>query len=128
MIAMKPEIKQRWLEALRSGNYKQTQGQLRSVANPDCYCCLGVLVNLYLQESKQDWILQAGLDEENPGDEHYACHNHYLGLPLEVLIWADLYDRCPVVIYDNECLSLPEVNDELGLSFEQIADIIDKQL
>lgn len=43
-----PELKARWLEALRSGEYKQSDSRLR---NPTAdggfaYCCLGVLCNL----------------------------------------------------------------------------------
>lgn len=32
-----------WIEALRSGNYKQGTGKLRDKNN--CYCCLGVLAD-----------------------------------------------------------------------------------
>lgn len=37
---MDPEIKTKWLEALRSGRYKQAQRTLSKDA--DTYCCLGV--------------------------------------------------------------------------------------
>jgi hypothetical protein len=42
---MKKEIKEKWIEALRSGNYAQGQGELH---NPDnkTYCCLGVLADV----------------------------------------------------------------------------------
>ena len=44
---MKPEIKKLWLEALRSGEYKQAQKFLgfRSTGQPE-RCCLGVLCDL----------------------------------------------------------------------------------
>lgn len=35
------EIKQKWLDALRSGEYKQGKGRLRD--GNGAYCCLGVL-------------------------------------------------------------------------------------
>jgi hypothetical protein len=38
---MNEQIKQRWIEALRSGEYEQTQGRLRDETG---YCCLGVLL------------------------------------------------------------------------------------
>lgn len=41
---MNPEIKAKWLEALRSGNYKQGTGRLRKADNS--YCCLGVLCDV----------------------------------------------------------------------------------
>jgi hypothetical protein len=37
-------IKQKWVEALRSGNYQQTQGALHKIN--DGYCCLGVLCEI----------------------------------------------------------------------------------
>ena len=126
---MKPEIKQRWIEALRSGAYQQTQGQLRSAQQPDCYCCLGVLTDLYLRDTQQSWVLQAGLDEENPGEEHYACYNHYLELPSVVSDWAGFHNHPnPIVFDDNTAYALSELNDELRLSFAEIASIIDEQL
>ncbi len=41
---MDPELKQKWLDALRSGKYKQGEGQLRNVQ--DEFCCLGVLADI----------------------------------------------------------------------------------
>ncbi len=37
---MDPELKAKWIAALRSGEYEQTTGQLHSGIG---YCCLGVL-------------------------------------------------------------------------------------
>lgn len=52
MGGMKKEIKDKWLEALRSGEYTQTTGVLHRV-EPDeygedlpGYCCLGVLCEI----------------------------------------------------------------------------------
>lgn len=36
---LNPEFKERWVEALRSGKYKQTEGRLQKCGG---YCCLGV--------------------------------------------------------------------------------------
>lgn len=44
MVLMKPEIKTKWLAALRSGKYKQGKGCLRS--GDDKFCCLGVLLDV----------------------------------------------------------------------------------
>lgn len=38
---MDPELKKKWVEALRSGRYKQGTEMLRSL--DDEFCCLGVL-------------------------------------------------------------------------------------
>jgi hypothetical protein len=43
MPKLNPEFKAKWLEALRSGKYKQTTGVLRSAEG---FCCLGVACDL----------------------------------------------------------------------------------
>jgi hypothetical protein len=40
-------VKELWLKALRSGEYKQGRGQLRDANNN--FCCLGVLCNIHAQ-------------------------------------------------------------------------------
>ena len=51
---MKPEIAQRWVEALRSGEYKQGLSVLRRIDESgngqDSYCCLGVLCEIAVAE------------------------------------------------------------------------------
>jgi hypothetical protein len=48
---MDPEAKKAWLEALRSGRYKQGQGKLRREG--DEFCCLGVLCDLGQDRDKK---------------------------------------------------------------------------
>lgn len=45
---MDAELKAKWLEALRSGRYDQTTGQLR---DGNCFCCLGVLCDVFDPEA-----------------------------------------------------------------------------
>ena len=45
---MKKRVKKLWVEALRSGGYKQGRKRLRY---GDTYCCLGVLCDLYRKET-----------------------------------------------------------------------------
>lgn len=42
MTKMNPDIKIKWIEALRSGKFKQGKGRFYQ-KNSDTYCCLGVL-------------------------------------------------------------------------------------
>ena len=42
-MKMNPKIKEKWLKALRSGEYKQGRESLRK---DDKYCCLGVLCDI----------------------------------------------------------------------------------
>lgn len=58
---MNKRIKKSWIEALRSGKYKQGRGLLRaesSVLNEadDTYCCLGVLFDLNLKLDDDGWL------------------------------------------------------------------------
>jgi hypothetical protein len=47
---MKPDIKQKWVNDLKSGEYKKGKGYLHK---EDTYCCLGVLCDLYQKETGQ---------------------------------------------------------------------------
>lgn len=120
---MKPEIKARWLEALRSGKYKQGRGKLRQAVDVEGgaeYCCLGVLCDLAAKEGVGDWVdgslfrdaveIQAGV------------------LPPGVQAWARTAYGNPVVPdRTGGCTTLAAVNDQ-GATFEEIADLIEKYL
>jgi hypothetical protein len=56
---MDQEIKKRWVEALRSGKYRQGRERLRSTDND--FCCLGVLCDVidpdgWLTEEESDGV------------------------------------------------------------------------
>src|SRR5688572_30653463 len=54
---MKKEMKEKWLQALRSGEYTQGSGLLRTA--DDKFCCLGVLCDLVTKEdSRATWTKQ----------------------------------------------------------------------
>lgn len=58
---MKPEIKEKWVKALRSGRYKQGRGRLlRRMARGDYHCCLGVLCAV-TRRDPQGWSLSPTL-------------------------------------------------------------------
>lgn len=48
---------QQWINALRSGEYKQGSGGLQS---EEGYCCLGVACDLFIPKSKQQKTVQDG--------------------------------------------------------------------
>lgn len=51
---MEPVIKAKWLEALRSGKYRQGPGCLRrKVGEVERFCCLGVLYDV---EGSHSWV------------------------------------------------------------------------
>lgn len=78
---LKPEIKQRWVEALRSGEYKKGKYQLKNSYGE--FCCLGVLCDLHSKETGENWGIP-----NTPS----TIFIEYLGecstLPEEVMRWA----------------------------------------
>jgi hypothetical protein len=124
---MNLEIKEQWLTALRSGEYRQVGGRLTGIDNKS-FCCLGVLCDLAV---KADIILPPTLDEF---DNH--VFGTYMGkgddyswssLPNAVQVWADLAHIGPDPYIHSENASLAELNDS-GRDFSEIADIIESEL
>lgn len=135
---MKPEIKERWLNALRSGEYPQTQARLhRSKESADAngipagFCCLGVLCEV----ATQDHIVRA-IDTKvgriyRPTDPNFDDDEAVFGLNEVVMQWAGLADPNPIVpsMLGVRVADLNDGPDGLGtgaLSFAQIADLIEK--
>lgn len=116
---MNPEIKKSWVEALRSGKYKQTKGRLRDTlsAEKTAFCCLGVLCNLHAIDHPD--IAQTQTDP-----------NKYLGEggfpPKSVTDWADL-DISQIFKHESYLGTLYCLND-MGVNFDEIADIIERDL
>jgi hypothetical protein len=102
-------IKKLWVEALRSGKYPQTSGCLRDTKG---FCCLAVLCDIHSQETGTNW---------NDGD--YLNQSDIL--PPGVVKWAELDSNNPILCED---MSATDANDEEGLSFSQIADLISANL
>jgi hypothetical protein len=105
---MDPEAKKKWVEALRSGEYKQTQGTLFCPSNGG-YCCLGVkadIMGLLVNDSTR-----------NAGDKCVmdGTKRHTGGLPESIL---------PGTIQDR----LITLNDVQKWSFKRIASHIERYL
>jgi hypothetical protein len=127
---MDPEIKRKWVNALRSGTYVQGKGYLKkSVQNDDgprqdTYCCLGVLCELAVQEGV---IPPAGV---RPGllDTRWQYGPEFdqtwSDLPSNVVHWADLDNADPIVPGHGR---LSTLNDN-GNPFTYIADLIEGNL
>lgn len=106
---MREDIKQRWVAALRSGKYCQTRGYLRSPFG-EKYCCLGVLTDIAEKDGIQvEW--------------------DFAVTPGNVAEWAGLDSRDPLLeLEDGTHISCSGVNDDLGLDFNRIADLIEENL
>lgn len=112
---MNQEIKRHWVQALRSGEYRQATDVLR---RGDGFCCLGVLCDLAVKDN-----IIALHDE---GDSYYYGEE-YAVLPRRVVEWAGVPGNDPYVTYDDDTTSLSTLNDG-GMSFAVIADLIEGQL
>lgn len=106
------ENQKAWVDALRSGEFKQSKFALE---NDDGYCCLGVLCVL---AEKHGVGVVRGLDGLLHGSTMYEqpTARQWVGL-------AD-YNGAFFTHYDQP-LALTELNDG-GTSFEEIADIIER--
>lgn len=116
MPKMKPEIKAKWLAALRSGKYKQTSDVLHDERG---MCCLGVLIDVV---DPKGWK-QAGWDYNRcsyEGEDQLptAAFCERVGLPAPVRKYST---RTTIT---NK---LAEMNDD-GKSFTEIADFIEDVL
>ena len=134
---MNANVKRKWINALRNGNYKKCRYCLH---DDDEYCCLGVLTQLYLEEHNLTW------ERRKPEDPYYFG-NAETALPDLVQEWAGLSENDPIVSIEHEdyaaawedtkvCLST--LNDGTSktdgdgvvhpYTFREIADFIERQL
>jgi hypothetical protein len=128
---MNSEVKAKWLEALRSGEYKQARYRLRSLDNS--FCCLGVLCDIYTKEVEGSWKYDK--DQFSDAYEMIGGNGDYpvtSELPGCVRDWAEVEGCNPQVHVKKEDNNykfdtLAELNDE-GKTFNEIADLIEKQL
>lgn len=106
---MNQEIKKEWVEALRSGAFQQTLETIKDYdkSNEPRYCCLGVLLEIYAKS--------IGCTR---GEEIYDDINNDEGKlsDSQLKIFS---------LTESEQIALIEANDEKGLSFIEIADVIE---
>lgn len=96
----------KWINALRSGKYKQTRATLQDAGG---YCCMGVACDVFIKPK------QRGLDEDKylygsyPGSQNNAPH----WLKLINGDFADLSGK-----------DLADLNDSESFTFDEIADLL----
>ena len=104
------EWRRKWVEALRSGEYRQTSGVLR---DRDGFCCLGVLCDL---SKTGEWV-------KDGGDWRYQGYTDVLPKPVQQLVGLRTnFGR----ILLREGHNLSEMNDT-EYSFARIADLIEAE-
>ena len=123
---MNPEIKAKWLAALRSGEYKQTTQVLRYTGpnNQQRFCCLGVLCDLYAQERMGGSWKLSDLEAESESIPGQAV-SEWASFPWNNFL--DAIDNDPVVTIAGETMRISKHNDA-GRTFAEIADAIEEQL
>lgn len=115
---MNKEIKTRWIDALRSGKYKQTQRLLKSIVGlEEHYCCLGVLCDVLKDDVKGQW---RGTIFETP----LLKRGSQRVLPCEICMLAEV-SHVGNYTKDGKKNFLTDDNDT-GKTFEEIANIIEE--
>ena len=124
---MKAEYKAKWVAALRSGDYEQGRGQLNRDGK---FCCLGVLSDIVKDELNAVWV------EWGNGYAYHApavSEQEAAVLPISVINLVGMPNPSGTLPsgyrarYDVRQLSigLTALNDDEGLTFDQIADVVD---
>lgn len=72
---MNPDVKEKWLKALESGDYKHVAHRLRC---GDMFCAIGVLCDLHSKETGKEWFKDA------------LYLNEIIVAPKDVLEWAGI--------------------------------------
>lgn len=114
---MKRSIARQWVKALRSGKFTQGKGNLVSKdAEGKSHCCLGVLCAISPWKNTYD---RMGGEDKNA----YT--------PPQVMKWAGLGNKRGVVPHPNSTVvglttNLAKLNDDEKFTFDQIADVIEK--
>ena len=98
---MDKALKAKWLEALRSGKYKQGRKKLRS--EDDEFCCLGVLCDI---SGQGQWKLEPSSycyykEEER---DFYGLPSFMVNIDGARGVWGEL-----VTMNDIDKLSFPEI-------------------
>ena len=128
LSTMPKKIKDKWLAALRSGDYEQTTDTLcrtsetSNEVHPDHpgFCCLGVL----------EHCLTGGVETMPDNNDEFRTVPSDKFLFNRHIKFVDEYGNLstvPILVYKGAWRSAAELND-VGMSFKQIANLIDKQI
>jgi len=164
---MNKRVKKKWLESLRSGKYSQGyqylvqrrdhdpeyDNEILTVEPGDSegnkYCCLGVLVDLYLKENSETWETQLRSEAYYGPNTDFEYEEDLNNIPKKEVWerWAELPEADPIVSREvlskmtegpgpmpdatfgeaTKDISLASLNDR-GVSFKTIAKVIEEIL
>lgn len=129
-----PELKAKWLAALRSGEYKQGRYCL---STDNGFCCLGVLCDIVKDDVGYEWVpgnvslknyfapkgLYSIIDEDLGDPDDHTASSIFIPSDLKFSFVNSVY-----LDYGDTNKTLSGHNDYNDLSFDQIADLIEQQL
>ena len=123
-IKMDPELKQKWLKALRSGRYKQVKGTLH---NENGYCCLGVLASVSKMGRWEE------LSYSTTGGKRYKFvpFKKYTDKFDDAVPYVGTFDEGSETAFGldvDQQTTLVNMNDSNNKSFKQIADYVEREL
>lgn len=110
-----------WVGALRGGEFEQGRCSLRD--DTDKYCCLGVACEIYRRATGKGIWTPTNTDDPLRFELETEIATGLL--PHAVRQYFGLTTTCGRYFIDGRMTSLCDANDAGGLSFEQIADIIE---
>lgn len=116
---MNAEIKQKWIEALRSGKYEQGKYVLRSADNK--YCCLGVLCDIVAPGS---WDKEPSRNEFSRVNQFYGHGDGLCSSSTSLSAAVEL----EVGLGSEDQRELANMNDNYGNNFNEIAVYIERNL
>lgn len=143
---MKADVKDQWVKDLRSGEFVQGTGFLEQVGSDGVsrLCCLGVLSRQAVKagaipapELRNDKFRYLDDYADHEGHVTGESFNQETCLPRKVAEWAGLFDdedspREDVIIIPSgdgsDTVTAIGANDGMGLSFAQIADLIEQNV
>jgi hypothetical protein len=136
---VKPEIKALWIHALRSGRYEQAH---RALYDAGAHCCLGVLCDIHEGVKWTGFAMgTARYNEAGASDYLPKPLAEHLGIGYRPSVelpwnWQDKLPEGVISSYTRRRLEtwrnnnglrvmLHQLNDEYGLSFEEIAVLLE---
>jgi hypothetical protein len=119
---MDKALVEKWVAALRSGEYQQGRGYLRT--GEDQYCCLGVGYDVLVKEGlAEPWVLSVSMIADNTPAYETGQDGSLVFLPHEDAIMLGV-ESTPGIDRSKQTV-LTQMNDVDNASFAVIADYIE---
>lgn len=120
--SMRADVRDKWVEALRSGEYEQGTAQMKyeDLNGVTRHCCLGVLCDLAKQAGVKVGVGKVG--------KVWYFDGRGMGLPHSVMDWAGMKQVTGLGDLGDGAADLASLNDILKRSFPDIADEIERRI